>query len=236
MADGTRKSVTVEWANANPAGVKEPSIGRQNSGYGQVIPPVQEHNYLFQLMTNMLQNAEQNGIMEWRSTTSYKLGGLTLASNGAICQSLVDANQGNDPATDVSGNWIAIVDKFKTDTQYVALTGGTHALSINNDSTAYTYNIADFTGFQLNTGEIRELFIRIEKDGRKTLSQFTYTLPDGSTETVSLGVYGSGDDDSLRYRNVIRVPVNKGQVSITLQCLQGLSAETMTLIGATQRI
>lgn len=107
MADSTRRTVEQDWAADNPGGVTAPSTTTQQNGYGAVKPPYQEHNWLFQLMTNMLGNAEQHGTMEWRSTTEYAQWGWTWGSDGLLYQSQVAANLNNDPVSDDGTNWKA---------------------------------------------------------------------------------------------------------------------------------
>jgi hypothetical protein len=96
MADSTRRTVENDWASNNPGNVVAPDSTTQQNGYGAVKPPFREHNWLFQLSTNMLQNAEQNGVMEWRSTTAYAEGGLAKGSDNKIYQAS-QATTNEDP-------------------------------------------------------------------------------------------------------------------------------------------
>jgi hypothetical protein len=105
MADGTRRTVAQNWAANNPSGVDAPDSSTQLNGYAAVKPPYQEHNWLFQLATSMLQSAERKGFMEWLSTTTYAQYGLTFGSDGVIYQSQIASNSGNDPVSDDGTNW-----------------------------------------------------------------------------------------------------------------------------------
>lgn len=102
-----RETVETIWAENNPSGVVAPSSGTQENGYGAVKPPFQEHNWVFQKCFDMLQNAEQLGIMEWSTDTEYPQYGLATGSDGEVYKSQIAANQGNDPTVDSGTNWLA---------------------------------------------------------------------------------------------------------------------------------
>lgn len=102
-----RKTISAEWANsAAPSEIVAPSGTKQNNGWTAEKPPYQNFNWAWQIFTNMLQNSEQNGIMEWSTDTTYPQYGLTLGSDGKVYQSQLASNQGNDPTTDGGTNWL----------------------------------------------------------------------------------------------------------------------------------
>lgn len=101
-----RQTIPAEWANAAaPSEIVAPTSGKQNAGWGAEKPPYENFNWAWQLFTNMLQNAEQLGIMEWKTDTEYQQWGLCIATDGAVYQSQLASNQGNDPTTDDGTNW-----------------------------------------------------------------------------------------------------------------------------------
>lgn len=102
-----RKTITTEWAGtAAPSEIVEPLLAKQNAGWTAEKPPYQNFNWAWQIFTNMLQNAEQNGIMEWSADTTFSQYGLSMGADGKVYQSRVAANQGNDPTTDTGANWL----------------------------------------------------------------------------------------------------------------------------------
>ena len=224
-----RKSVPTVWGNANPAGVVAPSASTQNNGYGAVKPPYQEHNWVFELMTSMLQNAEQLGIMEWSTDTEYPLHGRSMGTDGNWYKSKQAANQGNDPVLDVTNTWW---DGEKNDTEYVAITGHSVNSVTKSSNGTWTYIISGFTGTGLVQSEIRTLYVQTFL--RKGLGSVDCTYPDGSTRSIAeRGQSGDGDDNG-RCSLVVPVPINKGQTDITIT-LQVPTAGNFSIIGASQR-
>lgn len=99
-----RQSITNIWANAATADkLVTPDASKQNSGWLAEKPSFRIFNWFWQKVTNMLQNAEKYGIMEWSAETNYPLYGLCLdPSTGIVYKSKAGSNL-NHAVTDV--NW-----------------------------------------------------------------------------------------------------------------------------------
>lgn len=176
MADSDRRYVEQDWAESNPSGVVAPDTGTQTAGYGAVKPPYQEHNWLFQLMTNMLQYMEQNGIIPWKLEVNYSLKSLTFGSDGVVYQSQVENNQGTDPTTDSGANWLPWLET--TDNPFNAYTveGGGTALATT------TYDAGSSKAQDGYTTLPNGLMLQW---GRETLSSQEYTINFPTSFTVS---------------------------------------------------
>ncbi len=219
MADSDRKSVPAEWANsADSADVVEPDSTKQASGWEAEKPPFENFNWFWQLVTNMLQNAEQYGIMQWSSSTTYPESGVSIGSDGTIYVSQTSGNVGNDPTTDDGTNWAKLIkDSF----EYVELTDGTNALSQTADGT-YTYSKSAFVGSGLDADEITDLYIRVRAGGDSFNSaNVYYTFPGESTGRSIGGAYPSSDWNTAWAEGLSVVPVNSSQTDIVLTISSG---------------
>lgn len=78
--------------------------GWGSSIIGNYEPPMEDMNSLFLLVFRQLAYVFQEGISEWEVGTTYYIGSIVKV-NGALYNSLVDDNTGNDPSLDSGANW-----------------------------------------------------------------------------------------------------------------------------------
>jgi hypothetical protein len=237
MSDSTRYTVPAEWANAAaPANIVEPSPAKQDAGFVAEKPLFENFNWAWQMFTNMLKNAEQYGVMQWRSTTEYQLKGLSFGSDGRIYQSQTGANIGNDPVLDSGTNWKVWVGEA-IDTNEVILISGTTSLTQSAADT-YTYNIADFTGTGIDTDQIRELHGYVYRSGDNgSVMELQATIGDDSTfKTISKRLFSS-EDNGAGSGHDFHIRINPGQNAVKLKILDsGTGSLTYTLQYVTQRV
>lgn len=121
------------------------------------------------------------------------------------------------------------------ETIYFPVTSGTEALTQNATGT-YTYNIADFSGptFQghdIDTAEIRGLYVKTDVRSAGNDGIITAEYPDGTIHNIDwTAAYGSGD--STGHRTTVLVPIHKGQISIDLGVSLGFGATCSYEIAA----
>ena len=111
-----RQTITGIWASA-AAGDKitAPTTDKLNNGWVAEKPSFRIFNWFWQKITNMIQNAEKYGIMEWSSETNYPQYGLTLAPATGIVYKSKQANNLNHAVTDPDWWEVAIVSKAYVD-------------------------------------------------------------------------------------------------------------------------
>ena len=230
-----RKTITGEWAaTASASEIVEPIITKQNAGWTAEKPPYQNFNWAWQIFTNMLQNAEQFGIMQWSTDTTYPQYGLSLGSDGSVYQSQLSSNQGNDPTTDDGANWISYNSALKPDTEYLALTSGSSDLTESNTSSTFAYNIADFVGPGIVPANIRGLYVRFFSNFKGSFSH-TYTDPAGVTRTHrnDMGAFSS-DGNYVAMDEIVLIPINKSQASISISCSAANATLGFEIIAVSQ--
>jgi len=188
--------------------------------------------YLATSLNFFLQNG---GVFEFDSNVATAIGGYptgarlntTIGGRTVLVRSLVD-NNSLDPATNLDGvNWA--VDVY-TDTEYVALTGGTVNLTQTAIGT-YTYNLSGFTSLAtIDTNEIRTIHIKCDmRDSGITDAVFA-TYPDGTEIEISAIDGGPAGKTSV---NIVDLPVKNSQSSSFDIRISGDGS--FAIFGATQR-
>lgn len=156
--------------------------------------------------------------------------------NGIIYATNAEATAGT--REDVSINPKQLIDNIllaKTDTEYIAVNGGTDDLS-KSAADSYTYNIADFTDIagDIDTAEIRQVHIEVGVNSSSAITTgVTVDMPDGTTVNLANFV-GVNSDDDLINTYMQTVPINPGQLTLELEIF-GIAA-SYTIVGVTQRI
>ncbi len=234
----SRKTVPQEWAILASAPDKsEPSTGKQNAGFVAEKPPYQDFNWAFALFTNMLQNAEQYGIMQWSVDTSYGQYGTALGSNGKVYQSQIALNVGNDPVSDAV-NWtelgrtISDMQTVKVDTY-----NGSAANLKKTTNGPYTYNKSLFAGTGLDTSQIRSirLAVNIVSSDRFQQPQITATYPSGATKIIGWST-GGGPSEAAGTQTVVDIPMNSDTETVTITIGGGSGTKEFEIFEATQRV
>ena len=251
-----RKTITGEWAaTASTSEIVEPTTVKQNAGWTAEKPPYQNFNWAWQIFTNMLQNAEQFGIMQWSTDTTYPQYGRALGTDGNWYKSKAPGNQGNDPVSDTANTyWTG----EKNDFEYAAITGtsgvvgtgdlsGVTGLSYDSGSTSAsgsaTYIMSNFTGASLVPSEIRSIHIEASVRANSITNQKAEVLvsyPDGTTKPLLLTERDAQQGENSTWVTLVaEVPVNKSQPSIALSVdvvgIAGHERAIYTIVGATQR-
>jgi hypothetical protein len=104
-----KPDLTRVWAaGAPPANIEDPDVtssGKFNSGWVAEVPPFENFNFLQKLFTQGLAHANEYGIMQWDSTTSYPEGAWARSTvDDEVYVSLTDGNQNNEPSAS-SSEW-----------------------------------------------------------------------------------------------------------------------------------
>lgn len=120
-----RQTITGIWANAATSDkIAAPTTTKLNAGWAAEKPSFRIFNWFWQKITNMIQNAEKYGIMEWSAETLYPLYGLTLAPATGIVYKSKQANNLNHAVTDTAWWEVAIVSKAYVDGSFLKDTNG----------------------------------------------------------------------------------------------------------------
>ena len=160
MVDTRTVTLPAIWADDAITEIPMPPIANttyRNTGLGstellqgwpyQKIVDSADFNQTLWLISNLVKNCEQYGIMPWCASTTYKQNGICLASNGIFYWAKKD-NTGVNPVTD-SGmtNWGVFLDpgdNFVTETVLMSqinlcekLANKTQTLSSSSTSTQY---------------------------------------------------------------------------------------------------
>lgn len=133
----------------------------------------------------------------------------------------------------------------KMDTEYIALTShDTYDLTYSNETTTdytWTYAIDEFNGTGLNTSEIRMIYIESQVySGSKmpVKNEITATMPDGTPVSISYAE-STYTGDTISSKNLSSIPINKGQVSITIAIGSphvAAGIRKFTIVGVSQRV
>lgn len=102
-----RRHVEAQWASAGDTGTA-PSVAAQEAGWTATEPPFQLFNWLQNLITEMLEHIEVQGIPQWDAATAYVVGALAMGSNRIVYRAVI-ANTNEDPITDDGTNWAPFV-------------------------------------------------------------------------------------------------------------------------------
>lgn len=160
MVDTRTVTLPAIWADDAITEIPTPPIANttyRNTGLGstellqgwpyQKIVDSADFNQTLWLISNLVKNCEQYGIMPWCASTTYKQNGICLASNGIFYWAKKD-NTGVNPVTD-SGmtNWGVFLDpgdNFVTETVLTSqinlcekLANKTQTLSSSSTTTQY---------------------------------------------------------------------------------------------------
>lgn len=126
------KTIEQVWGENNPGNVIKPSFDTIQQGYTPIKPPVQEFNWIVNLLSGIMKSNEEYGILPWNAATAYKAGAFCLGSNTDLYKS----NQGNtavDPVSDLTGTWSNYADLITSQTaQYLPNWDATIQYSQNN--------------------------------------------------------------------------------------------------------
>jgi hypothetical protein len=234
MADSTRPTIETIWANAaDPVNVVEPSTAKQNAGWGEEQPPLQTFNWFWNKLCNLFSFSEKNGILPWKSTTSYSLNGLCMGSDGRIYQSQQATNANHEPIGDNGTWWKDWIDRV-SDVEYVKLTAGTLPL-IQTATGTYTYNIADFVGTGLSVSDIRGIWV--ESKCRTNLSSSEVFAEAMGVEVSLCWCAAFGEGDATATSTFMMIPIEKGQdvLKMRISIVSGSDAAQFKIIGAAQR-
>lgn len=103
------------------------------SGAGKTPPKAGVHNQLFNRSDQQHQHVERNGIPQYDPRTPYDLGGLCLATDGAIYQSRTQGNTNNAPAS-TPNRWRFVVSAQKIEDFDAAIAANTQLSNQNRQS------------------------------------------------------------------------------------------------------
>lgn len=98
-----RRHIQTPWASSGDTGTA-PLEAAQAAGWTATEPPFQLFNWLQNLITEMLEHIEQNGIADWSTDTAYVEGAFAIGSDRLLYRA-VQANTGVNPTTDGGANW-----------------------------------------------------------------------------------------------------------------------------------
>ena len=102
MAIPTKPNPNPVWASGGS--LADPGTTKRAVGYIKEIPPLEQVNWLLNMINQMLAHINARGLPEWDSVTSYDAGALAMGSDTVVYKSLTNANTGNDPVGDAI-NW-----------------------------------------------------------------------------------------------------------------------------------
>jgi hypothetical protein len=122
-------------------------------------------------------------------------------------------------------------------TKYVEVDGTTGAPAITQTTTGtYVYTLSDLTGgSDLDSGLITGVYVAVHTDPGINDTQFLDAIyPDGTTHRIwGHEMQGPGGTDTLTDQ-VILVPINIGQSSLTLDLDIGIDIASFTIVGVQQ--
>jgi hypothetical protein len=132
--------------------------------------------------------------------------------------------------------------------EYVAIsgTGGTPAITqtktVTTTPETFTYTLSDLTGGAgLDSSKFSAIFlvanVKLDAGSSNSINSVSATFPDGTDHYLLAAEMDDGDDDVLQHE-MVRVPINQGQITLslilTLEEDAGASQVGYTIIGAEQ--
>ena len=185
--------------DTNEVNVTEPEAGRQSDGWvitGGIPekPPVEWHNYMWNLVYKWIKAFNKQGIVEWDATTSYDINDTSKGSDGLLYASLINANVNNDPISSPTQWGLAAIERVpKTGIQDTEDWNGiayVDPLAVGANPTAKIYPDGTIAGSTDNGSYTRYPSGVLEMNGTGVC---TYTSDANLAETITLPVENVGD-------------------------------------------